>query len=138
MSSSHFVDVNTDLSYLNSREYLCYLRTVEVQERLHAGPRQYQDTSANHFMDQIIAFNTQQRLERLLSSERVRLLHISSCQPVDRIIRVVVLSGNMNMAIHTLGLNKVIRSLNWVKARQFKETPSRLLYFDRRIGEREV
>ena len=44
----------------------------------------------------------------------------------------------MNMAIHTLGLNKVIRSLSWVKARQFRETPSRLLYFDRRIGGREV
>ena len=72
MSSSHFVDINSDLSYLNSREYLCYLRTEEVQERLHAGARQYQDTGTNHFLDQTIAFNTQQRLERLLSSERVR------------------------------------------------------------------
>jgi len=134
MSSSQFVDVNSDLSYLNSREYLCYLRTEEVQERLHAGSRQYQDTTNYQFLDNTIAFNTQERLERLLSSQRVRfVLHMSSL-PVDEVLRVVVLSGNMNMAIHTLGLNKVIRSLHWSQARQFRETPSRLLYSDKRIG----
>ena len=51
------------------------------------------------------------------------------------VCRVTVLSGNMNMAVHTLGVNTVIRSLNWAGAGGFRETRTRLLHFDNRIGQ---
>ena len=46
-----------------------------------------------------------------------------------------MVSGNMNMAIHTMGVNKMIRSLAWDRARQFRETQTGLLHFRGRIGE---
>ena len=54
------------------------------------------------------------------------------------VCRVLVVSGNMNMAIPTLGVNKMIRSLDWDRAAQFRETPTGLLRFDGRIGEGSI
>ena len=46
----------------------------------------------------------------------------------------------MNMAIPTLGVNKMIRGLSWDRATHFRQTQTRLLRFGGRIGEglREV
>ena len=41
----------------------------------------------------------------------------------------------MNMAIPTLGVNKMIRSLAWDRAGQFRETSTGLFRFGGRIGE---
>ena len=54
------------------------------------------------------------------------------------VCRVLVVSGNMNMAIPTLGVNKMIRSLAWDRAGQFRETPTGLLRFGGRIGEGSI
>ena len=54
------------------------------------------------------------------------------------VCRVLVVSGNMNMAIPTLGVNKIIRSLVWDRAGQFRETPTALLRFGGRIGEGSI
>ena len=57
-----------------------------------------------------------------------------ACQLVV-VCRVLVLSGNMNLAVPTLGVNKVIRNLAWHRAGQLRETPTGLFRSGGRIGE---
>ena len=46
-----------------------------------------------------------------------------------------MVSGNLNMAVPTLGVNRLIRGLTWVRAPQFRQTQTRLFRFGGRIGE---
>ena len=70
-----FVDINYDLSYLNTREFLCHLRTSQLQQRLHAGDRQYQGKATDRlFIDSSIVFDTHDRLERLLNLDKIKFV----------------------------------------------------------------
>ena len=70
------LDVNSDLEYLNTQEYLCYLRTEPVQERLHAGDRQYETQLNRPFLDSSIVFNSQESLQWLLNSDKIKLVYL--------------------------------------------------------------
>ena len=67
-----YLDINSDQEYLNTQEFLCYLRTEEVQERLHAGARHYETRLIRPFLDSSLVFNSQESLQWLLNSDKIK------------------------------------------------------------------
>ena len=103
-------DVNYDGQYLTSHEYICYLQTPRVMQSIHVGSNQCQTGAQSYFyLEDEILTDKVEILESVLDSNK---------------IRVLLYTGNMDMMVHTMGMNTVVKNLKWSKRVQFDSSGS--------------
>ena len=103
-------DVNYDGQYLTSHEYICYLQTPRVMQSIHVGSNQCQTGAQSYFyLEDDILTDKVEILESVLDSNK---------------IRVLLYTGNMDMMVHTMGMNTVVKNLKWSKRAQFDSSGS--------------
>ena len=105
-------DMNYDGEFLTSNEYICYLQAPRVMRSIHVGDNfcQTGSESYRHLEDGILT-DKMKIVEAVLESGKMRVL---------------LYTGNMDMMLHTLGMNRIVQDLDW---EQFDSSGSKPLIF---------
>jgi len=115
-------DVSYEGEYLRTNEYFCYLQDPAVMAAIHVGRHQCKR-----------GYRSYQRLEnQILTDKRPLLETVLNTSDV----KVLLYTGNMDMMIHALGMNRVVDSLSWPRVQEFQETGSKQLFL--KVGAETV
>ena len=113
-------DMNYNGDFLTSNEYICYLQTPRVTKSIHVGDNICKRGSHSYtYLEGGILTDKMKGLETVLDSGKVRVL---------------LYTGNMDIMIHTMGMNRVVQDLNWTKKEEFHSSGSRPLLFSTSNG----